>query len=252
MKKKIIICNWKLNGDKKFIKNFINKLNKYSKLYNNYIISISPPIIYMDYTRKLIKNKNIYLTSQNVDINIQGSFTGDISAKMLKDIYTKYIIIGHSERKIYHKENNKILLKKIIITKKLNMIPIICIGENLNEYKLKISKKICKNQLKYLIRKKGINIIKNSIIAYEPIWSIGTGKNANIKHISKINKSIKKYLINKDINIKNKFKIIYGGSINKINANKIINNKNIDGLLIGKSSLNLKEFINIIKNINNN
>ncbi len=250
MKKKIIICNWKLNGNKKFIKNFINKLIKNKKIYKKNIICISPPIIYMDYTRKLIKNNNINLTSQNVDINTKGSFTGEISAKMLKKINTKYIIIGHSERRLYHSENNNILLKKIIITKKLNMIPIICIGENIDEYNLKISKKICKKQLNYFIKKEGINILKNTIIAYEPIWSIGTGKNASTKHIYKINKYIKKYIININKNIKNKFNIIYGGSINKNNVNKIINKTNIDGLLIGKSSLDINELIKIIKNIN--
>ncbi len=248
--KKIIICNWKLNGNKKFIKKYIKILKKNNKLYNNYIICISPPIIYMDYTSKLIKNTNILLTSQNVDIHLKGSFTGEISAKMLKNINTKYIIIGHSERRLYHKENNNILLKKIIITKKLNITPIICIGENINDYNLKNSKKICKKQLKYFIKKKGIKILKNIIIAYEPIWSIGTGKNASIKHINKINKYIKKYINNKYKNINKKFKIIYGGSVNKNNAKEILKQKNIDGLLIGKSSLNIKEFLKIIKNIN--
>ncbi len=248
--KKIIICNWKLNGNKKFIKKYIKILKKNKKLYKNNKISISPPIIYMDYTNKLIKNTNISLTSQNVDINLKGSFTGEISAKMLKKINTKYIIIGHSERRLYHKEKNNILLKKIIITKKVNITPIICIGENINDYNLKISEKICKKQLKYFIKKKGIKIFENIIIAYEPIWSIGTGKNASIKHINKINKTIRKYINNKNKKIKNKFKIIYGGSVNKNNANKIFNLKNIDGLLIGKSSININEFLKIIKNIN--
>ncbi len=250
MNKKIIICNWKLNGNKKFIKNYIKKLNKYKNLYKNKEICIAPPIIYMYYLNKLIKKTKIKLTSQNVDININGAFTGEISAKMLKNINTKYVIIGHSERKKYHFEKNKLLLKKILITKKLNLIPIICIGENIKQYKNNISIKICKKQLKYFIKYKNIEIFKNSIIAYEPIWSIGTGKNASINHINKINKFIKHYLLSFNNNkIKNKFKIIYGGSINPINSKNIISQKNIDGLLIGKSSLNIKNFIKIIKNI---
>ncbi len=252
MNKKIIICNLKLNGNKKFIKNYIKKIKKKINLYKNIKILISPPILYTYYVYNLIKKTKIKLTSQNVDIHIKGSYTGEISAKMLKDINTKYVIIGHSERRKYHLENNKTLLKKIIISKKLNIKPIICIGENLDEYKSKKSKKKCIKQLKYFIKKKNINIFKKTIIAYEPIWSIGTGNIPTTKHINKIIKYIKNYLINNSKNLKNKFKIIYGGSINKENFKNIINNKNINGLLIGKSSLNINNIIKIIKNINNN
>ncbi len=248
MKKKILVLNFKLNGNKKIIKKYIKKIkNK----YKNIKILISPPILYIFYLYKLIKKyNNIKITSQNIDIHTKGPYTGEISGKMLKDINTKYVIIGHSERKIYHKEKNKILLKKILITKKLQLKPIICIGENLKEYNLKKSKKICIKQIKYFIKKNNIKILENTIIAYEPIWSIGTGKTADIKHINKITKCINKYIINLNKNLKNKFKIIYGGSINEKNYINIIKLKYIDGLLIGKLTLDINNIIKIIKNLN--
>ncbi len=247
MKKKIIIANWKLNGNIKFIKKYFNKIKKINN--KNCLISIAPPIIYLSYIYKLIKNTNITLTSQNIDIHSNGSYTGEISGEMLKDINTKYVIIGHSERKKYHLENNNIILKKILITKQKKLIPIICIGENLIDFNKNKSKNVCKKQLKYLIKNYNINIFINSIIAYEPIWAIGTGENANITHINKITKFIKNFIKKYNKKISKQTIIIYGGSINIENYKKIIQLKNINGLLIGKSSLNIKTFTYIIKNI---
>ncbi len=240
--KKIIIANWKLNGNKSFIKKYSKEINKKINNFKKIELSISPPTIYLYYLKKKI-NKKISLTCQNIDINLKGPFTGETSILMIKDLKIKYIIIGHSERRINHNENNKNITKKIIISKKNNIIPIICIGENINNYINKKSIDICKLQIKNTIIKNKIST-KNIIIAYEPIWSIGTGKIANIKHIIKICKSIKKYIYKKN---KEKIKFIYGGSINYKNANEIINNNNIDGLLIGNSSLKTKELIKILK-----
>ncbi len=250
MNKKIIIANLKLNGNTKYIKKYIKKLNNFNN-FKKYNIFIAPPIPYLYLSSLIIKKNKIKLVSQNIDKNISGSFTGEISGMMLKDINVKYVIIGHSERRKYHKEKNKTILNKIIISKKLNITPIICIGENIKDYNNKKSKEKCKKQIKYLIKNNNINIFKNTILAYEPIWAIGTGKNANIKHINKIHKFIIQYLKSFDKNIINTIKIIYGGSINNKNIYKIINNKYVNGLLIGKSSWEIKEFIKILNIINN-
>ncbi len=242
--KKIIIANWKLNSNIDFIKNYIKKINKINFNNNKYEISIAPPIIYLYLINKLIKNK-FNTTSQNIDIHLSGAFTGETSGWMLKDINTKYVIIGHSERRKYHKENNKLILKKIIISKKSNLIPIICIGENEKEYLNNESIKTCKLQINCLI-KNNEQILDNTIIAYEPIWAIGTNKTADLKHIIKIHKFIKKHLKKNN----SKIKIIYGGSININNAKNIIQNEEIQGLLIGSSSLDINNFINIINSIN--
>ncbi len=243
MNKKIIIGNWKLNGNKKKIKRDIKKIEKKINT-KNCIVSIAPPIVYMSYIHKKIKK--IKLTSQNIDIKYYGSYTGDISSLMLKDIGVKYVIIGHSERRIYHKENNEIIFKKILSSLKFNLKPILCIGENIKEYNKKNSTNVCKKQINYLIKKKK-SLFKKIIIAYEPIWAIGTGKNASIKHISKIHLFIKKQLVE----INKKIKILYGGSVNINNYQDIIKQKNVDGFLIGASSLNSDIFIKIVNNTNN-
>ncbi len=249
---KIIIANWKLNSNKIKIKNYF-KIWKKHNINNKLKIIIAPPIIYIPYIQKILKKYNIYnikLCAQNIDFHTKGPYTGEISAKMLKDNNIKYVILGHSERKKWHYETNYNILKKIILSKKYNIKPIICIGENINEYINKKSLEICIQQLNYLVKKSNLNIFINTIIAYEPIWAIGTGQSANILHIKNIHKYIKKYLNNINPNNNTNTKVIYGGSINQYNIASIINNKYINGALIGKTSLDIQIFMQSIQKLN--
>ncbi|BBA85325.1 triosephosphate isomerase [endosymbiont of Sipalinus gigas] len=254
MKNITIICNWKLNGNKKLINIFLKKLINFFKTLDEhkkkYIkVIFSPPILYLDYSYKIInKNKEIYLCSQNVDINENGSFTGEISAKMLKDIGVSYVILGHSERRKYHNESDYDISEKFFSVKNNELTPILCIGENLNDYENLKTEKICISQINTIIKKYGIEIMFNSIIAYEPIWAIGTGNYASKEHINKVFNFIKNYLNSFCDNINNKIKFYYGGSISSYNSEDLINNNIIDGLLIGKSSLYIDEILNIINN----
>ncbi|MGP1931899.1 MAG: triose-phosphate isomerase, partial [Arsenophonus sp. ET-DL12-MAG3] len=143
----LVIGNWKLNGNteivKKLIKNLRNKLNNIT----NCNIAIAPPIIYLMQAKQDLIGSNISLCAQNVDINLSGAFTGDISAKMLKDIGVKYIIIGHSERRIYHQESDEYIAKKFSILKSQGLIPVLCIGEYEEENDDTKTKKVCAHQI---------------------------------------------------------------------------------------------------------
>ncbi|CAL4320940.1 triose-phosphate isomerase [Buchnera aphidicola] len=251
MKKITIIGNWKLNGTKNLVKKFSKKINLKFKKYSKFInIVLSPPYVYIDRMRKKIKDKkNIFLGSQNTDLRKSGAYTGEISVNMLKDIGVKYIFIGHSERRIYHKENNKKISKKFKIVKDNKLIPILCIGETKKEKKYKLTKVILKKQIKKIFNLCGKNAFKNSYIAYEPVWAIGSGKSASIKDINKVHQFIKDYIFKKskiNNNYKKNFYIQYGGSVTEDNALEIISQKNVDGLLIGANSLNYKKFLKII------
>ncbi|BBA84942.1 triose-phosphate isomerase [endosymbiont of Pachyrhynchus infernalis] len=249
----LLVANWKLNGNKLLLNNFINKLYENKKIINNKII-LAPPIIYLDYLNNILLKKyninNVYSSSQNVDLNFEGPYTGEISIYMLKEIGVSYVILGHSERRIIHKESNKNIIKKFILVKSNNLIPILCIGENNNDYINKKSLLKCINQIKEFIKYGGIKIFYNSIIAYEPIWSIGTNVNASIDHIEYIICSILKYLNKIDKNISNNIKFLYGGSVSIDNIDIFLNKYFINGLLIGKSSLDINNFLYMINKIN--
>ncbi|AKC60739.1 triose-phosphate isomerase [Blochmannia endosymbiont of Camponotus (Colobopsis) obliquus] len=247
MRYPLIISNWKANGSKTMIIDFIHKLQ--NNLNNNYAcnIIIAPPIIYLDVIKQYLINKDIILGAQNVDIHISGSFTGEISANMLKDMGVLYTIIGHYERRIHHKENNEDIIKKFDILKKNHITPILCIGENKEEKIQNKTKTVCIQQINNIINTLGIEILKNSVIAYEPIWAIGSTSSANPNEVQTLHNFIRSYIAQQNIEIAETIHLLYGGSVNTNNAYELLRQKDIDGLLIGKASLDPKNLSEIIK-----
>lgn len=240
---------------------------------NKYKIILSPPAIMIDHIDEILMNyelekleatiddvegtseeeleklmseiRNISISGQDCHYQQQGAFTGDISAKMLYESGCEYVIIGHSERRQYHFESDEIILKKLQAALTENLTPILCIGENLEVRENVSHIEFIKNQLENNIPKN--QEIANLIIAYEPIWSIGTGKIPTDNEIAEISKYIKNYLSNNFKNVKN-YQILYGGSVKAANAH-IANIENIDGFLVGGASIEAESFIEILNNL---
>lgn len=246
--KKIIAANWKCNPTS-FIKAkslFLSVKNIGKKLRKVKII-IFPPFLYLKTFKDLLKNsKSIKLGSQNCFWEEKGAFTGEISPKALKDIGTEYVILGHSERRKYFSETDFEINKKIKKALEFNLKPILCIGEREGENLDRIEREI-KLDLKDVPKKR----IKEIIFAYEPIWAIGTGKNCDPERVFSVSIFIKKQIF-KYFKVKSsEIKVLYGGSVNQKNALSYIIQAKVDGLLIGGASLKKKEFLNIIKLVNN-
>ena len=184
--------------------------------------------------------------AQNVNQHSKGSFTGEVSVKMLQEIECEWVILGHSERRMYYSEEDVILNDKISTVLKSGLNPILCIGENINQKNNHETIPALEHQLNMSL--KNINNLdeSNLIIAYEPVWAIGTGVSADIKTISNNIKWIKEYLLQKfSINIP----ILYGGSVSSTNCKDILKVDEVNGFLIGSSSLNVEEFYNIYLNL---
>ena len=240
-----IIANWKMNGTEKsisLVKSIQNHLLKKRK--NSAKIVICPPFTtlgsFIQKTKKIIK-----FGAQDVHYEESGAFTGSISALMLKQLGVKFIIIGHSERRQYQKESIAELSKKINAALSKNINVIFCIGETLDEIKKRSF--ILKKQLTSLPSKFSS---KNIIIAYEPVWAIGTGKTPTIKEINNIHKSIRKMISKKIGKEAMKISILYGGSVNQNNSKDILNLSDVDGALVGGASLKSKDFCKIIDSSN--
>lgn len=252
MKKLLIVSNWKLHGNRNIILNTLAKLtNRFTnKLPATYHIAIAPPLVYLDTVRNYLihnKHKHIYLCAQNVDIHLHGSFTGEISASMLQDLQVKYAIIGHSERRLLHNEDDKYISKKFAILKETGLIPILCIGENKIEHDSNTTHKVCINQIDNIIKSVGIHAFKNSIIAYEPIWAIGTGISASSEQVQSIHKRIRCHIAQYDSYIAKQILIQYGGSVNENNVTQFLSQPDIDGVLIGSGSLDINKFSIILQ-----
>ena len=231
-----IAANWKMNLSLNDVIKLGEIISKY-KIDDNVDMCIFPqhPLIFSAIEK--LKNFNIKIGSQSCHSNLDGSFTGDVSAQILSDLGCEYCIVGHSERRQYHNETNEFVKKTVDLLVNFNITPIICIGETYDLKQKKMTSSFIKKQLKECISNK---VFSDIIIAYEPLWAIGTGIIPEPDEIFNVNDII----LNEIPNIKN-LKILYGGSVSLKNCSDIFKIKNIDGALIGNASLNLKDFLAI-------
>ena len=232
-----IAANWKMNLDKKSILEFSKQLQSF-KFSNKVKACIFPPTTYIDYLNNLIYNLPVSVGGQNCHYKSSGAFTGEISPAFLKDTGCEYVIIGHSERRTFNNESNDEIKSRAQSAIDANLKPIICVGENLVDREKGDACKFVEQQLIQCLP----SDLKNSLIAYEPIWSIGTGKIPSINDIEKMHKHIKETVF--EI-INTKIKVLYGGSVNLTNINNILNINNVDGVLVGGASLKVKDFLAI-------
>jgi len=244
--KPLIAANWKMNKGIKEAVSFINKFKILSKNIKKTDIVICPQFTTLNEINELIKSTNIKLGAQNMHFEEKGAFTGEISALMLKDVGCLYVILGHSERRQYIYETNELINKKIKSALENKLIPILCIGESLKQKNNNETMKIIKNQLTNCLKNISKEEMKNVVIAYEPIWAIGTGKNATPQQAEEVHKFIR-HLISKiyNKNIAGNTKIIYGGSVKENNIKELMAMKNINGALVGGASLDAKSFADI-------
>ena len=238
---KYTIANWKMNGQKdsyKLVKSISNYCQKMKRKTSKVVIC--PPFTLLSELIK--KEKQIKFGGQDCHYKFEGAYTGSISANMLKTINCQYVILGHSERRIYQKETSQELNLKIQSAIKSNLTVIYCIGEKLEEIKKRSI--ILKRQLSSLPKKIDP---KKIIIAYETVWAIGTGKVTSLNDINKIHEKIRYILSNLvSLRFSKHVSILYGGSVNAVNSVDILNLDNVDGALVGGASLKSKEFCKII------
>ena len=249
-KYKYFIANWKMFGDFSSLR-IINSINNYVskiKLKKNRIIFCVPTTLISHFSNKLKKSK-IFIGAQNCHyLDKYGPHTGSINSKMIKSAGAKYVILGHSENRIkehYKGDTDDLINKKIKSAIKNNLVVIFCIGENKNEKKKKMTIKVLKRQLKSAIEKK--YNLRKIVIAYEPVWSIGTGRVPSSHELRKNIITIKKF-IKQHLNTRYEPKILYGGSVDKKSVYNFKSIKELDGFLIGGASKSSKKFIDIIKN----
>ncbi|CAN5202771.1 triose-phosphate isomerase [soil metagenome] len=251
MRQKIVAGNWKMN------KNFDEGLKLASELINmiqdevmdEVKIILAPPFIHLQSISKLISgSKNIVLGAQNCHEKESGAYTGEISVLMLKTVNVSYVIIGHSERRQYFKETNSILAQKIDVLLKNNLNPIFCCGEPLEIREKNQHVEYVVKQLEESLFHLSDDQFKNIVIAYEPIWAIGTGKTASTEQAQEMHAEIRKCIAGKFGNgLADDLTILYGGSCNPQNAPELFACPDVDGGLIGGASLKSRDFTDIIK-----
>lgn len=245
--KPLVMSNWKLNGNKAFTQELIEKLQQNLQGVNGCTVAIAPPVMYLAQAEKALADSNIILGAQNVDVHTLGSHTGDISAEMLKEFGVKYVIIGHSERRMDHNESDEFIAKKFATLKEAGLVPVLCIGESEAENAQGLTEKVCAKQIDAVIKANGVEALQGAVIAYEPIWAIGTGKSATPDQAQAVHKFIRDHIAQYNREISEQLIIQHGGSVNDKNARELFAQPDIDGALVGGASLKAEVFAEIIK-----
>ncbi len=243
----LVMGNWKLNGSKAMTRELIAGLKAELADVKDCDVSIAPPVMYLAEAEAALKGSNIVLGAQNVDVNVSGAYTGDISTDMLKDFGAKYIIIGHSERRTYHKESDEFVAKKFAALKAAGLIPVLCIGESEAENEAGQTEAVCARQIDAVLNTLGAEAFNGAVIAYEPIWAIGTGKSATPAQAQAVHKFIRDHIAKQDKAVAEQVILQYGGSVNDANAAELFTQPDIDGALVGGASLKAPAFAVIVK-----
>ena len=247
MRRKIIAGNWKMNMLPNEAMSFINELEPNVKNAKCEII-LCVPYTDLFYSLLTAQNTNIKIGAQNMHWEESGAYTGEVSPNMLKCINVEYVIIGHSERRQYFAETNETVNKKIRSALKHELIPILCVGETAIQREKGIQEEVIKEQIKKALSEISQDDAKKIIIAYEPIWAIGTGKVATKEDANNMLKCIRKEIENLySVDVAQNISLLYGGSVKKENAKELFSTSDIDGALIGGASLKVEEFNEIIK-----
>ena len=245
MRQSLVAANWKMNGSSQSNQSLLNALKQGITKTSNTEMVVCPPFVYLSQVKEVLKDTIITWGAQNLSHEAPGAFTGEIAAKMLVDFNCKYVIVGHSERRHLYGESDELVAKKFACAQAVGLIPIFCVGELLAERETGQTEAVVQRQLEAVINLQGINTLEQAVIAYEPVWAIGTGKTATPEQAQEVHAFIRQHLAKHDPKIAEKVQILYGGSVKGSNAGELFAMADIDGGLIGGASLKADEFLTI-------
>ncbi len=247
MRQPLIAGNWKMNGSRDSIKTLLDGLKAGIGDVKTAEVAVCAPYVYLADVQSQLSGTPIAWGGQNLSTEEKGAFTGEISASMLLDFGCKFVIVGHSERRSLYGEDDALVAKKYAVARKAGLIPILCVGETLEERESGIMEEVVARQLNAVIDLEGVSALNDGVIAYEPVWAIGTGKTASPEQAQEAHAFIRKLIAEKDASVADKVRIQYGGSMNAGNAAQLLAMEDIDGGLIGGASLKAEDFLAICK-----
>jgi len=245
MRQPLVVGNWKMNGSIQNNQSLIEELKPGITEEQHAAVAVCPPFTYLHQVSELLKGSAIAWGAQDVSQQNPGAFTGEIAANMLVDFGCKYVIVGHSERRNIYGESNELVAEKFAIAQAAGLTPILCVGELLEQREAGGTETVVMRQLDAVIKLQGVASLAQSVIAYEPVWAIGTGKTATPTQAQEVHAAIRCQIANQDAGVASRVQVLYGGSVKGSNAAELFAMNDIDGGLIGGASLKAEEFLTI-------
>lgn len=244
MRRRLVAGNWKLHGSKAMVNSLVSDVINGLENESRTEVAICPPFVYLQQADSLLAGSAVRLGAQNVSAEMEGAYTGEVSAAMLLDVGCTYVIVGHSERRTLYAEDDDMVGRKFHVAQQAGLIPILCVGETLEERNSGATEAVVARQLKAVIAAAGADGLAKGVIAYEPIWAIGTGKTATPQQAQEVHEFIRE-LIRQHSSLADQCRLLYGGSVKPDNAAELFSMPDIDGGLIGGASLKAGDFLAI-------
>jgi len=247
MRRPLVAGNWKMNGSRAESAALAGALRQGVSAASRVEVAVCPPFILIPLAAEKLAGSAVTWGGQNLSVHKAGAYTGEISGPMLKDYGCTYVIVGHSERRSLYGESDALVAEKYGAAQAAGLIPILCVGETLQEREANQTEAVVARQLDAVLAQHGIGSLRNAVIAYEPVWAIGTGKTATPEQAQDVHRFIRAKLAAADKAVADGVRILYGGSMKGSNAKELLAQADIDGGLIGGASLQAEEFLTICR-----
>jgi triosephosphate isomerase len=245
MRQPLVAGNWKMHGSRAENAALVRSLLDLLAADSGTEVLVCPPFVYLQELGRLLKDTDIALGAQSVCAEAQGAFTGEVSATMLKDVGCRYVLVGHSERRQLYGEDDALVARKFVAAQSHGLVPVLCVGETLDEREGGRTAQVVARQLDAVLEVAGVGSLAKAVIAYEPVWAIGTGRTATPEQAQEVHAMIRGRVAALDGTIAGSVRVLYGGSVKASNARELFAMPDIDGGLVGGASLKADEFARI-------
>lgn len=241
MRRPVVAGNWKMHGSRAENAQLIRELAE-SDGGGLIDVVVCPPFVYLWEVSRLLRESSMALGAQDVCAEAPGAFTGEVAAAMLRDVGCRYSLVGHSERRALFAEDDQLVARKFVAAQREGLVPVLCVGETLAERERGVTGEVVARQLDAVLAVTGPAGFADALVAYEPVWAIGTGKNATPEQAQEVHAFIRGRLAGRDATIAASLRILYGGSVKAANARELFGQPDVDGGLVGGASLKADEF----------
>lgn len=247
MRRKLVIGNWKMHGSNQLVQELMDSLKIGLDETGSVEVAVCPTVLHLKLAWELLPPSKIKLGAQNANAEVTGAFTGEVAAEMLPEYGVSYCLVGHSERRELFFETDSDVAKKFAAVQAAGLTPVLCFGETLAQREQESTEQVILAQINAVLAEVGVRAFANAVLAYEPIWAIGTGMTATPEQAQAVHEVIRRHVATLDSEVAKNLRIIYGGSVKSNNAGELFGQADIDGGLVGGASLSAEGFIAICK-----
>jgi triosephosphate isomerase len=246
MRRPVVAGNWKMHGSRAANEALLGELGERVKPEWQVGVAVFPPYVYLADAVRMLEEADIDVGAQDVCVHPVGAFTGQVSASMLKDVGCRYVIVGHSERRRLYHDDDTLVARKFGAVLSVGLSPVLCVGETLEEHEAERTEAVVARQLDAVTAMNGVKSLGSALIAYEPVWAIGTGRTATPEQAQAVHAYVRHRIYRQDAKVSTEVRILYGGSVKASNAAELFSMPDVDGGLVGGASLSADEFLQII------